>query len=141
MRVYLDAMVWIYALEGDPAFGVPAKGLLQRLLAGRHKILTSRFLLAEVLVQPVRKNDTFIIAAYKRALLTSDAVEVVEFTTTTAMRFAALRAAHRVKQPDAIHLALAASTNADAFITVDNRLQKLTIPGIGLIGNLSFRFA
>ena len=55
------------------------------------------------------------------------------------MHFAGLRAAHRIKQPDAIHLALAASASADVFVTADNRLSKLTVPGTAVIGDLNFK--
>ena len=141
MRFYLDSMVWIYAFEGNSPFATPAQELFLRIQQSPHTILVSHFLLAELLVVPTRRKDQFTIAWYRRMLLDSTATDVILFGTDTAMRFAALRAAHKVKQPDAIHLALAASAAADAFLTVDGRLQKLSIPGIGLIGDLSFRFA
>jgi predicted nucleic acid-binding protein len=137
MRVYLDAMIWIYALEGRSAFSPDAQNFLRTLKAGRHTILASHFLLAETLVIPIRESDTFSIAAYKRAFLAADAVSLVPFDAIAAMRFAALRASSRVKSPDAIHLALASSAGADAFITTDDRLSKLAVPGIGLIGDLN----
>jgi predicted nucleic acid-binding protein len=137
MRVYLDAMVWIYALEGRSAFSPAAQKFLTRLRAGRHIVVVSHFLLAETLVVPVRENDTFSVAAYKQAFLRSESVEIVSFDATTAMTFAQLRAAHRTKSPDSIHLSLAATALVDAFITTDTRLQSLTIPGIALIGDLS----
>lgn len=137
MRLYLDTMVWVYALEDHPEFGKQAQGLLRQIRIGRHTTLTSHFLLAELLVPHVRRRDPFIIAAYRQMMLASPAREVIPFGTDAAMRFAEVRAVHRVKQPDAIHLALAASSGADAFITADTRLNKLTVPGIGLIGDLA----
>ncbi len=137
MRLYLDTMVWIYALEGHPEFGARAQDLMARIRNGRHITVTSSFLLAETLVLPVRKSDFFLVGKFKRALLGSRSVEEVFFNNTTAMHFATLRAAHRVKQPDAIHLALAATAGADAFITTDDRLNKLSVSGIGLIGDLN----
>ena len=74
MRLYLDTMVWIYALENHPEFGTKA-----------------------LLVPHVRRRDQFTIAAYRRMMLASPAHEVIPFTTETAMHFAALRAHHRVK--------------------------------------------
>jgi predicted nucleic acid-binding protein len=53
MRVYLDAMIWIYALEGRSAFSPAAQGFLRKLRAARHTIVVSHFLLAETLVVPV----------------------------------------------------------------------------------------
>ena len=138
MRIYLDSMVWIYLLEGNAQFGLAAQELLKKIRARRHTLLSSNFLLAEILVVPVQRNDTFTIASYQRLLLADAAVEIVSFTAETAMHFAELRAIHRTPPADSIHLALAASAKADVFITVDNRLKKLTIPGIGRIEDLTF---
>ncbi len=138
MRVYLDTMVWVYALENHPRFGIDALQLLKRIRTGNHITLTSHFLLGELLVPHIRRQDQFTIAAYRRMMLESPANEVIPFSADAAMRFAELRAAHKVKQPDAIHLALAASANADAFVTADSRLNKLSVPGIGGIGDLAF---
>jgi predicted nucleic acid-binding protein len=137
MRVYLDTMVWIYAIEGKTDFTSVARGLFSSLSQSPHTILVSHFLVAELLVLPIREDDRFTIARYRRALLSSPATQLVPFQGAAALSFARLRAAHRVKPPDAIHLALAASVHADAFITTDTRLGKLTIAGIGLIGDLS----
>lgn len=141
MRVYLDAMVWIYAFEGNSPFAAPAQQLLLHIQQSPHTVLVSHFLLAELLVVPVRRNDQFTVARYRHMLFDSAATEVVLFGTDAALRFAALRAAHRVRQPDAIHIALAATGGADAFLTGDDRLRKLIVPGIGLISDLHFRFA
>ena len=140
MRFYIDTIVWIYAFEGNSPFAEPAQELFFRIQESPHTILVSYFLLAELLVLPIRRNDRFTVARYRHMLLDSAATEPIPFSTDAAIRFAELRAAHKVKQPDAIHLALAASAQADAFITVDTRLQRLIIPGIGHIGDLSFRF-
>jgi predicted nucleic acid-binding protein len=137
MRVYLDSMVWIYALEGNPNFGTLARGLLQNLRSGNHVLLVSEFLLGEVLVLPVRKSDAFLIASYRRLMLPSATVELIPFSNEVGLNFAGFRALHRTTPPDSIHLALAASANADLFITGDERLNKLTIPGIGRIADLN----
>jgi predicted nucleic acid-binding protein len=130
-------MVWIYAFEADTPFKAQAQTLFENIAQSSATILVSHFLLAELLVLPVRQSDHFSIARYRRSLFGSRATEIIPFDTRAALRFATLRASHRVKQPDAIHLALAASVNADAFITTDDRLINLSISGIGLIGDLT----
>ncbi|HEX9202233.1 MAG TPA: type II toxin-antitoxin system VapC family toxin [Acidobacteriaceae bacterium] len=139
MRFYLDSMVWIYLIEGNPQFGTAVQSILSGVRAGGHTLLTSNFLLAEILVEPVRKKDAFTVASYRRMLVESSAVEVVPFTAETAVQFAAIRAAHRTSSPDSLHLALAASGGADVFVTGDGRLTKLSVSGIGRIVDLSFR--
>lgn len=139
MRFYLDSMVWIYLIEGSPEFGTVAQALLSDIRAGGHTLLTSHFLLGEILVVPIRKNDAFTVAWYRRMLVETSAVEVVPFTAETAVQFATIRAAHRTSPPDALHLALAASGRADAFVTGDSGLAKLSVSGIGRIVDLGYR--
>ena len=139
MRCYLDSMVWIYLFEGNPQFGTAAQSILTGIRAGGHTLLTSNFLLGEILVEPIRKNDTFRVASYRRMLVETSAVEVVPFTAETAVQFATIRAGNRTTSPDALHLALAASGRADVLVTGDGRLTKLSISGIGRIVDLTYR--
>jgi predicted nucleic acid-binding protein len=132
-------MVWIYLFEGNLQFGTAAQSILTGIQAGGHTLFTSHFLLGEILVEPVRKNDSFRVATYRRMLVETAAVEVAPFTTETAVQFATIRAGSRTTSPDALHLALAASGRADVFVTGDGRLTKLSVPGIGRIVNLSYR--
>jgi predicted nucleic acid-binding protein len=137
MRFYLDSMVWIYALEGNDRFGSPARSLLQKLRSANDTILVSDFLLGEVLVLPIRQNDAFLTATYKRLMSASSTMEVIPFTNQVGINFATFRALYRTQPADSIHLALAAAARADFFITSDDRLQKLTIPGIGQVADLN----
>lgn len=133
MRVYLDSMVWIYALEGNKDFGAAAQSVFRKLRSANHTLLVSHFLLAELLVLPVRDSDAFTIATYRRMMLTSATTEVVPFTAEVALQFASLRAFHRTQAADSINLALAAGAQTDLFITNDKDLPKLTVAGIGKI--------
>jgi predicted nucleic acid-binding protein len=96
-------MVWIYLIEGNSQFGTSVQALLNGIRTGGHTLLTSNFLLGEILVEPVRKNDAFTVASYRRMLVETSAVEVVPFTAETAVQFAAIRAAHRTSSPDSLH--------------------------------------
>ena len=138
MRFYLDSMVWIYAFEGNSPFAAPAQTLFRNLRAAGHTLLVSHFLLGELLVVPIRSGDSFLVASYKRALLASATVELVPFSAEVAVSFATLRARHRTQSADAIHLSLAATAQADIFVTADSRLQKLVVPGIGAIVDLAY---
>lgn len=85
VRLYLDTMVWVHALENHPEFGTQAQNLLGQIRLGRHITLTSHFLLAELLVPHVRRADQFVIAAYRRMMLASPAIEIIPFETEAAM--------------------------------------------------------
>jgi len=139
VRVYLDSMVWIYAFEGNSPFGATAQTLFRNLRAAGHTVLVSHFLLAELLVVPVRNGNSFLVASCKHAMLAYATVELAAFTAETAVAFATLRARHRTPSADAIHLSLAANAQADVFVTADTRLQKLVVvPGIGAIVDLAY---
>lgn len=137
MRLYLDSMVWIYALEGNSKFGLAAQQLLNRIRAAGHTLLTSHFLLAELLVIPSRKGDLALSKLYTK-MLTGNGVELLPFTTDVAVRFAAIRAHFRAKSPDSLHLAFAADAGANVFVTADALLCRLSVSGIGLIADLSY---
>ncbi len=81
----------------------------------------------------MRNNEHFTIASYRRMILSSATTEVVSFGVDAVMNFATLRASERTQPADSIHLALAASANADLFLTNDKDLSRLTVPGIGKI--------
>jgi hypothetical protein len=55
----------------------------------------------------------------------------------TADRYSAIRATTTAISAEAIHLACASESGVDLFITLDGKLQKLTIAGIHLITGLS----
>ena len=132
MNLYLDSMIWVYILEGNPIFGTPAREFFARVRPTHHEFLSSNLVLAEVLVLPKRNADLFTAAKYRR-LFTPPGVTILPFGTDVAERFADLRASTRVKPADALHLALAASAGADYFVTTDTKLHSLTIPGISHI--------
>jgi predicted nucleic acid-binding protein len=138
MRIYLDTMVWIYALEGNASFGPAAQDTLRAIRSNQHTLLTSHFLLAELLVAPVKKGDAFTVAQYRR-MLTAASVEVIPFTADVAVHFAKLRAQFRTKAADSIHLALAASVSTDMFITGDTDLNEVRLDGIKLVVGLNDR--
>ena len=58
---------------------------------------------------------------------------MIGFDAQVAWRFATLRATHNLRSADAIQLACAAHSGVDLFITNDQHLHKLDVPGIGFI--------
>ncbi len=65
-RVYLDANVWIYALEGHAAYAAPLKTLFARIDTGEITAITSALTLAEVLVKPFADGNTALQRLYVR---------------------------------------------------------------------------
>ncbi|MDQ3563364.1 MAG: hypothetical protein M3436_04215 [Pseudomonadota bacterium] len=67
-RVYLDANVWIYALEGYAAYAVALKTLFARIDTGEITAITSALTLAEVLVKPFADGNTALQRLYSETL-------------------------------------------------------------------------
>lgn len=131
MKFYLDTMIWVYYFERHPVFFPSAHAVISNI-GKSHTICASNLTLAEILVLPKRKADAFTAAQYRRFFL-SPKVEMIAFSTEVAERFADLRASTRVKPADALHLALAASAGVDYFVTNDEKLHSVTMPGIAHI--------
>ena len=134
-RIYWDSMLFIYMLEGNPAFGPKARNILNQIVSRGYTLSTGVFSIGEILTGPRRRGSISGAEAVKKYLL-SGAVEILPFTETTADRYSLIRGANRVTQADAIHLATASEAGVDVFFTNDGDLRKLSIPGIKLFADL-----
>jgi predicted nucleic acid-binding protein len=124
MRLYIDACCIIYAVEGLPQFRDPLLARFIQLEADPDGVLiTSRLSRLECRVKPLRDQRQDLLSNYdgffaRRPLILAEiSAAVVERATT-------LRALHRFKTPDAIHLATAIEAGADTFLTDDAGLTR-----------------
>jgi predicted nucleic acid-binding protein len=122
-------MVFIYLLEGNPVFGKRVQHMHEVMLRRGDVLCTSIFTVGEVLTGPQKRKDVAATAALKR-FFGGKEIEILPFTLGAAERYGVIRAEERVSQADGIHLATAASAGVDLFITNDEDLHKLVIPGI-----------
>lgn len=134
-RVYWDSMLFIYMLEANPAFGPKVRTILNQIVTRGDTLSTSVFTLGEILTGPRRRGSLSGIEAVKKYFL-SGALDILPFTQETADRYTVIRAANRVTQADAIHLATAAQAGVDIFFTNDDHLRRLSIPGIKFFADL-----
>ncbi len=130
-RVYLDANIFIYALEDFSPVGAKLRSLFARFDRGELQAVTSELTLAEVLVKPLRDGNTTASESYRRILQTSAALEVVPVGRDILLAAAALRAASTMKLPDAIHAATATSARCTTLLTNDRGFAGL--PGIAIL--------
>lgn len=115
MRVYFDSSAMIYLVEGISPW---APRIQARLDAGATVVL-SDLTRMECCVLPLRTSNAALLARYDAMF------SVAEFTPITTVVFdraAHIRAVHRFKTPDSIHLAAATESGCDAFLTNDARL-------------------
>ena len=117
-RVYLDSNVFIYAFENVAEFGVCAEIL--RLSDDRSiAAVTSEISLLEILVGPLAAGIRDLAALYAHRLDVAPGLELIPIARATLLQAAAIRAARKLKLPDALHVATAVESNCDLFVTAD----------------------
>jgi len=136
--IYWDTMLFIYMLEAEPRFGPRVLQIKEEMTRRGDRLCTSAFTAGEVLTGPRKQDSTDIVAALKE-YFGSDEVELIPFTEKTADEYSRIRAVHPVLPADAIHLASAAQTRCDLFMTNDQRLLGLNVTGISFIVGLDAR--
>jgi predicted nucleic acid-binding protein len=130
-RIFLDTNFFIYLIEGTTSHAARAKYLLRAFSTRRDEVLTSVMSLGEVLVVPLRSGDLALAQRY-RQLFRGRGMTVLPFVEQAAENFARIRGGG-IKPPDAIQLSTAAAAGCDLFLTNDDRLMGLTVPGIQFI--------
>jgi predicted nucleic acid-binding protein len=135
-RVYWDSMLFIYLMEGNAAYAPRVKAIHEEMQRRGDILCTSVFTLGEVLIGPRKVGARTVIDLTRQFFLDSGQVDLLPFTVTTADRFSVIRSSTAVTSADAIHLACAAESGVDLFITNDGKLKKFTVPGIQFITGL-----
>lgn len=133
-KVFFDTNMFIYMFEGLEPFRSRVLEIRKRTIDRGDQIVTSAMTLGEVLVKPTKLGQTSLIDEYDRAIRST--ARVISFDASVSWRYAALRATHTLRSADAIQLACAAHFGVDLFITNDQQLQNLDVPGIGFISSL-----
>jgi predicted nucleic acid-binding protein len=131
-RIFLDTNFFIYLIEGRSPQATRARYLLRAFAARKDEIFTSVMTLGEVLVAPLRNQD-FILAQRYRQIFKGKGITVLAFVEEAGESFARIRATSSIKPPDAIQLATAGTAGCDLFLTNDDRLFGIAVPGIHFI--------
>jgi predicted nucleic acid-binding protein len=130
-RVFWDTNVFIYFLEAQDKMGPVARALRETMLKWGDHLITSAMTLGEILVKPRQQGDLALSMKYESVLQSTS--KIVPFDVEAARHYSELRLHRGLKAPDAIQLSCAAAAKVDLFITSDNRLQSLHVPGIQFI--------
>jgi predicted nucleic acid-binding protein len=133
-KVFFDTNIFIYMFEGLEPFRSMVLEIRRRMIDRGDQIVTSAMTLGEVLVKPTKLGQTSLIEQYDRAIRST--ARVISFDASVSWRYASLRATHTLRSADAIQLACASHFGVDLFITNDQNLHKLNVPGIGFIAPL-----
>ncbi len=115
-RVFLDACIVIDLFEAKPE----QQEILARLLVGK-TIYSSELVRLEARLQAVRDGHADLLARYDSYFARC---RLVRFDRPLFDLASQLRIQHRIKTPDALHLAAALTAACDQFWTNDDRLAK-----------------
>ena len=129
--VALDTAAFIYFIEEHPRYAPLVARLFSDADRGVRLIVTSALTLLEVLIVPYRAGDLALAERYEAILSHSCGVRLVELDRTQLRAAAQLRAAHRVRTPDALQLAAALTQRCSAFVTNDRAMPD--IPGLRVL--------
>jgi predicted nucleic acid-binding protein len=122
-RVYLDANIWIYALEGVSDYSQSLAALFEAVDAELLKLITSELSLAEILVRPIKEGNVLEQETYTEAIASTDGLTAVPIDRSILMQAAKIRARTKLKLPDAIHAATATSNGCTTFLTNDKQFR------------------
>lgn len=128
--VALDAVAFAYYFESRARYVQLSRVIFRRLANGVLSGVASTLVFSEILVPYFRASAV----ARPRPLI--DAVRglpnltLVDATQDIATAAARIRAAYKLRTPDAIHVATALAHGADWFVTNDRRLRHVEPEGI-----------
>jgi predicted nucleic acid-binding protein len=121
--VYLDANIFIYAVEELPLVAKRIAALFQRIDRGELIAITSELSLSEALVKPMRDNLTKVVYQYLDLIRTKSTLSVIPVDREILIKAAELRSQSTLKLPNAIHCATAVRHSCKSFVTNDRRLK------------------
>jgi predicted nucleic acid-binding protein len=131
-RVYFDTNVFIYLVEGYPAFQTSLNEIRESILHQEAEMFTSELTLCEVLVMPFRLNNTEVVNIYRQLIEGSGAFNLLPTKRETYIRASLIRAQMGLKMADAIHMATAMECGCEVFVSNNAGLK---VPkGMVLVG-------
>jgi predicted nucleic acid-binding protein len=117
--VALDSAVVIYFIEEHPLYLPLIEPVFLAIDQGRIQAVTSSLTLLETIVVPLRAGDLRLADRYEAFLTRSQGLRLVQIDLGLLRSAAHLRAATRLKTPDAIQLATCLAAGCSSLITND----------------------
>lgn len=124
-RISIDASPLIYYVEEHVTYVQKLDDIFRYFLSTGVDVICSSILLTEVLMQPLRHQDTQLVEAYRDIVMNGDPFRLVPVTAEIAETAAMLRARYNLRTPDALHIGTAIETHYDAFLTNDKTFKRV----------------
>lgn len=121
-----DTAPLIYFIERNATYLERMRNIMQQVNVGQPNGLVSVLVLSEILVYPMKTNDLELAQKYETMLINSENFNLIIVNHDVAKKAAGLRAQYNLKTPDALHLATAIVSGADAFLTNDNGFKRVS---------------
>jgi predicted nucleic acid-binding protein len=118
-RVALDTSIFIYQLEANARYLALTDSVFAWVERSRHEAVTSTITMTELLVPSYRDKDEHRVDAFYGLLSTYPNLQWIAPDLEAADLAAKLRAAYRLRTPDALQAATALRAQATGFITND----------------------
>ncbi len=118
-RIALDTSVFIYQLEANPKYLALADAVFAWVERAGHEAVTSTITMTELLVPSYREGDEHRVDEFYGLLSTYPNLRWIAPELETADTAARLRAAYRLRTPDALQAATAVRERATGFVTND----------------------
>lgn len=131
-RIFWDTNLFIYLFEKNAEWSPRVIELRRRMQQRRDELLTSCLTVGEVLTKPKELGNAMLEKAYLN-FFSGGAIKLVTFDLAAAQRYGEIRSRERVRPADAVQLACAAASGTDLFVTNDDRLSRLVVPGVTFI--------
>ena len=125
VTVTVDTAPIVYLLSDVQPLSDYFAPLFEAVEQGRNRIMVSTITVAEVLVGPLRNGEETLAKRYRDSLTKAKGWSSVPLSIDIAASAARIRAAYRLKLPDAIQLATALETDSYALVTYDRDFKSI----------------
>lgn len=124
-RLYLDTNVFIAMAEGTDELSDQLFAMAGEQIPGESLLCTSELTLAELVVQPYREGNNDLVQLYDDWINPGGWLNVRQVNRSVLWHAAMVRQHyHRIKLPDAIHIATAVEMGCSHILTGDKRIPE-----------------
>jgi predicted nucleic acid-binding protein len=132
----LDTVVFSYHLFNHPRYAPLTRVVLEAIESGQVAGLTTTITMAEVLTVAAQAEDRRAMQDYELYLTHFPNLRIVPLDITLARETARVRAVSKLRVPDAVQVAAARLSGADAIVTNGRRwVGKVPAPRLVLLGD------
>jgi len=134
--IFWDTNLFVYWMEDHAVWGAKVERVRTRMLERGDQLCTSALTIGELLTGPCKQGNAALADRY-RGVLRPPWVHILSFDPAAADHYARIRAQWALRPADAVQLACAAEAQVDLFLTNDQHLGRVRVPGIQFIADLN----